>query len=358
MSSFTVRIGKIFERLPLQDRINFAQHLAIIIKAGLPVFEGLKIIRRQTKSKTLLKIIDQIIIDVNNGLFLADSLAKFRNVFGDFFVNIIRVGEASGTLAPNLIYLAEEMAKSKDLRSKVHSAMVYPIVILVLTIGIVGLLIFSIFPKVLPIFTSMKAELPITTKILIAVSNFLLNYGGEFILGIVVLFIIFEIIFKKVPGFRFFLYRAYFLIPVLNNLIININIANFTRVLSILLRSGIKIVDALKITSQTLTNPVYKKALTEAADEVQRGEEFYHYLERRRIFPPLAAGLIEIGENTGNLEENLIYLSEYYTKETETTVKNLATIIEPTLLLFMGVLVGFVALSIITPIYQVTSSIH
>ena len=147
MNSFTVisRIGKIFERLPLQNRINFAQHLAIIIKAGLPVFEGLKIIRRQTKSKILLKIIDQIIIDVNNGLFLADSLAKFRNVFGDFFVSIIRVGEASGTLAPNLIYLAEEMAKSKDLRSKVRSAMVYPIIILVATTGIVGLLIFSIF---------------------------------------------------------------------------------------------------------------------------------------------------------------------------------------------------------------------
>lgn len=350
---------RFFNRLPVQEKINFARHLAIVIKAGLPVLEGLRIIRKQTASKTLGKVIDQLIVDVNNGQFLADSLAKHRYLFGDFFISIIRVGETSGTLAANFLYLAEETEKAKDLRSKIRSALIYPVVILVATVGIVALLIFSVFPKVLPIFTSLRVKLPVTTRILIAVSQFLLAHGIETLLGLIALTVLFRVLFVRVAPFRLFFDRLLFFVPVVSDLIVSISMANFTRILGILLKSGIKIVEAVLVTSETFSNLAYRRAFIAAAEEVRRGEQFAHYLSsQKRIFPPLLAGLIEIGENTGNLEENLLYLSDYYVKRSETVVRNLTTILEPFLLLIMGLIVGFVALSIITPIYEVTSALR
>ena len=159
----------LFESLKIQDRINFSRHLSIVIKAGLPVYEGLKIIRKQTTSKSLLRIIDDLITDVNNGKFLADSLAKHRRVFGDFFVSIIRVGESSGTLSKNLIYLAEEMEKARDLKGKIKAALIYPIILLVVTLSIVSFLVIFVFPKLISVFASLSIELPATTRIMIFV---------------------------------------------------------------------------------------------------------------------------------------------------------------------------------------------
>src|ERR1700722_10584276 len=156
-------ISRTFQHIPLQERINFARHLALVIKAGLPVFEGLKIIQQQTESPILRKVIDDLMDSVNNGKFLADGLAKYEYLFGVFFVNIVRVGESSGTLSKNLLYLADELRRSKDLQGKVRSAMVYPAVILCATIAVTGFLTFFVFPKLIPVFASMNAKLPLTT---------------------------------------------------------------------------------------------------------------------------------------------------------------------------------------------------
>jgi type IV pilus assembly protein PilC len=349
----------IFERVPIQEKINFARHLALIVQSGVPILEGLRILRKQTESKTLAKIMDQTIADVNNGKFLADSLEKHKNVFGDFFVSIIRVGEASGTLAINLIYLASEMEKAKDLQGKVRSALIYPAVILVATLGIVSVLIFVVFPKVLPIFASLKVPLPITTRILIAVTNFLFAYGWITAGGVIAFIIIFRILVAKITALQMLLDRMVFFLPVVSNLTISVSMANMTRVLGILLKGGVKIVEAVTVTSTTLGNLVYKKELENAAEELRRGSQIGSYMAAHtRIFPPLMSSLVGIAENTGNLEENLVYLSDYYTKQADETVGNLTTILEPFLLLFMGLLVGFIALSIITPIYQITANIH
>ena len=344
-------------RVPFQERINFARHLSIIIKAGLPVFEGLKIIRRQTTSKKLVKIIDQLIYDVNNGQFLADSLGKYRNIFGDFFISIVRVGETSGTLAGNLTYLAEEMEKSKDLQSKVRSALIYPIIILIATLGITGLLVFFIFPKVIPVFTSLKVDLPPTTRAMIGSFNFVTNYGWYLLAALILVPVGFRLM-MFVTKFKYAMHRTMLYLPVVSPLVVNVNMTSFTRVLGILLKSGIKIVEAVTITSETFNNLAYQQALFEAAAEVQKGSQFSSSLNKQtRLFPPLLSGMIEIGENTGNLEENLAYLSEYYEKEVSTSIGNLTSFLEPALILIMGLIVGFVALSIITPIYSLTEGL-
>ena len=346
-----------FERLNIQEKINFARHLSIVVKAGLPLIEGLKIIQNQTRSKTLNEILKGLIADVNRGQSLADGLEEHKHIFGDFFINIIRVGETSGTLSQNLLYLADELKKSKELKSKIKSAMVYPMVILFATVAITAFLTFVVFPKIIPVFTGLNVELPATTQFLISVLEFSKTNGVWTILGVAVFIFAFRF-FLRSSVFRYLVHRSIFLVPVVGDLSVNINMTNFTRILGLLLKSGIRIVEAVTITANTFQNLVYRKILLDATEEIRKGEQLAKYLsEKERFFPLLLSGMIRIGENTGNLEDNLFYLAEYYTEEVDNKVRNLTTLLEPIMLLFMGLLVGFVAISIIMPIYSISSGL-
>lgn len=350
--------SRLFDRISVQDRINFARHLSLVVKAGLPVFEGLKIIQEQTESPVLKRVLDSLMDDVNNGKFLADGLQRYQHLFGDFFINIVRVGESSGTLAKNLLYLAEELGRQKVLQTKVKSAMVYPLVILVATIGVAGFLTFYIFPKLIPVFGSLNVQLPLTTRILLTSLNFMKSYGFYLLGVLVVLFIVGRIVFKRFTPIRYFSNLTLFYIPVVSDLTVSVNMVNFARVLGLLLKSGVKIVEALDITRNTFDNLVYKQVIATASETIRKGGQLGVYLStEKRLFPALVSGMVRIGESTGNLEENLEYLAEYYDEEVDTKLHSLTSLIEPLMLLMMGLLVGFVALSIITPIYSISSGI-
>jgi type IV pilus assembly protein PilC len=350
--------SQLFDSISVQDRINFARHLSLVVKAGLPVFEGLKIIQSQTESKTLQRIIESLITDINNGKFLADGLERYQHVFGNFFVNIVRVGEASGTLAKNLLYLAEELRRSKELEGKVRSAMVYPMVILIATLGVAGFLTFFVFPKLVPVFAGMNVQLPITTRILLGTLGFAKSYGIIVIVGAILFYFLCRFIFKAVTSVRYVIHNMLLYVPVLSDVMIDVNMVNMTRVLGMLLKSGVKIVEALDITAHTFNNLVYKKFLVLSEDEIKKGGQLGVFLsEHKHYFPPLVSGMVRIGESTGNLEDNLAYLAEYYDEEIDTKLHSLTSLIEPIMLLFMGLLVGFVALSIITPIYSISQGI-
>ena len=350
--------SRMFDRISIQDRINFARHLSLVIKAGLPIYEGLKIIQSQTDSGILRRVIDSLMNDVNNGKFLADGLQKYEHLFGNFFINIVRVGESSGTLGKNLLYLAEELRRERILQSKVRSAMVYPLVILVATIGVAGFLTFYVFPKLIPVFGSLNVQLPLTTRMLLATLDFLRAYGVYTLAGLVVLVVGGRIIMKRVGPVKYFFDELLLFIPVVADLTVSVNMVNFTRVLGLLLKSGVKIVEALDVTRNTFSNMVYRRILMRASEEIRKGGQLGMYLgTARRCFPPLVSGMVRIGESTGNLEENLEYLAEYYDDEVDTKLHSLTSLIEPLMLLVMGLLVGFVALSIITPIYSISQGI-
>jgi type II secretory pathway component PulF len=269
----------------------------------------------------------------------------------------VRVGETSGTLAANLSYLADELRKSRELKNRIKSASIYPIVVMVATVSIVGFLVFFVFPKVIPLFASLNVPLPTTTKILIGTAQFILTYWIWIFAGLAGLAVLLKVLLSFKPV-KYVFDRSLFFLPIASTLIINVNMANLSRVLAILLKGGIKIVDAVTITAATFDNLVYKRALLEASDEVKRGEPLAKYLEEHNnIFPLMLSGLVEVGENTGNLEENLSYLSDFFQEEVDFSLKNLTSIIEPALLLIMGLVVGFVAISIITPIYQITQGV-
>lgn len=344
--------------IPLQEKVNFARHLSIGIKSGLSLLDTLDLIKQQTSSKRFSAMVSRIMEDINNGQSLADSLERFNYVFGHLFISMVRVGEVGGNLSGTLAYLSNELKKQRELHNRVKSAMIYPAIILIVTIGITVFLTLFIFPKILPIFQSLGVQLPASTRLIIQTLSFLDNFGFLLLVGMAVFAIAVRalLFIQKV---RYGMHAVSLRIPFVSTLIINVTITSFSRVLAALLKSGMTLLDALVVVKTTISNLVYQRHVEQMIEVVRRGEEMTKYLKKYpRLFPPMLVGMIKVGEGTGNLEDNLLYLAEYYESEVDETVNNLTTILEPLLLLFMGVIVGFIALSIITPIYKVTQGLN
>ena len=361
MNKFLIVIKNSFRnfglRISIQDKILFSRHLAVMAKAGLPLLESLRMIQQETKSRSMLKILKQVISDVSNGQFLSASLERYKDLFGDLFVNIIRVGESAGILAENLNYLADELKKKKELRSRVVSALIYPAIIFIATLGITIMLMVFIFPKIIPVFQNLNAKLPATTQFLINFSSFLTNKGIMLLIGLVVLFVIWSLLLK-VNKIKYFYHKILLFLPIFGGVSRDLNLANFTRTLGLTLKSGIRVVEALNITAQSLSNLVYKKELMQIAEEVTKGAAVSPYLTKhRRLFPSMVSQMVAVGETSGNLSETLLYLSDFYDSEVTETTKNLASTLEPLIMVVMGTIVGFIAISIITPIYEITQNI-
>ncbi|MDP1688817.1 MAG: type II secretion system F family protein, partial [bacterium] len=244
------KLTSIFKRtrFTIKEQSHFAKRLSFLVKSGVPILESLRILRRQTKSKARLKLFDKIIDDVSNGQYLATSLKKLPNMFGDFAINIIKVGEKSGTLDKNLNYLSEELKKKQALKQKIIGAFVYPIFITLSTVGLAVLLTVFIFPKIQPIFDSLHISLPLSTRILLFVSTFLGNYGLYLLAILVFLVIVFFVAFNKFPSFHLLIDRFILKIPLFGKITQSYNVTNFCRTLGLLLKSGVIVTEALSIT--------------------------------------------------------------------------------------------------------------
>lgn len=346
-------------RLSNKEQTMFAKRMSFLVKAGVPLIESLSLIRTQTKSKSKSALYDKVIEDVNNGQFLSASLSKQGNMFGEFAVNLIRVGEESGILSQNLSYLADELEKKEALRRKIVGALVYPAVITVATLGITGVLTMYIFPKILPVFSSLHVALPLSTRILIAISGFMHNYGAWVFLCLFAAVGGFVMAKNKIPRVRFMTHGLILRLPLFGRMMKSYNLANFTRTLGLLLKSGIQVSGALEMTTQTTGNLVFKEAYKDIHRSVMMGLPISHSLAKHDyLFPDLLTHMVAIGETTGNLSSALTYLSEMYEAEVEEMTKGLSSAIEPVLMVTMGILVGFIAVSIITPIYAITQNLH
>lgn len=342
----------------IKKQTFFAKRLSFLIKAGVPMLESIHVVRNQTKSKSEIKVFDKIIADVSNGQSLAGSLGKFKGVFGNFTINIIKAGESSGTLTQNLNYLADELKKKQVLRGKILSSLLYPLIVTIATFGITGFLIVYIFPKITPIFSSLKAELPLSTRVLMHITTVLRDHGLYIFLTLIILSVTLILLVKYVSKVRYIYDGLIIRLPIIGDIIKNYNLTNITRTLGLLLKSGSSLTNALLVTADTTENTNYKKYLTETSNNVLRGKSMTELLGKSpTLFPPMLGHMLTIGEKSGNLSNTLIYLSEYYENEFEDITKNLSSTIEPVLMVVMGVMVGFVAISVITPIYEITGSI-
>jgi type IV pilus assembly protein PilC len=351
---------KFFDRffgISLKDKLMFTRNLSVMISSGLPISKAVKNISLQTKNKKFQKILISIFDDIQAGMTFADGLARFPGVFGDLFVNMIRVGESSGNLEEILEILSIQLEKEHDLMSKIKGAMTYPAVIIVAMIGIAILMLTYILPKLTSVFSDMDVTLPASTRFIIWMSDTLRAHAvlvavSFVILGIFVKFIMTTEKGKRVLGF------VLINIPVISNMVIKVNCARFARIYSSLLRSGVPVVEALTIISNTLTNYYYKKAALEGIEDVQKGISLSKVIEKNdKVFPVLMAQMAQVGEETGKTETVLLKLAEFYEDEITQISKNMSSIIEPILMIFIGGAVGFFAVSMLQPMYSLMDNI-
>lgn len=346
-------------KLSIKDQAAFAKRLAFLIRADVPILESLKMIKGQTKSRSRAKIMDQILSDVTSGQFLSASLAKHRGTFGTFAINIIKVGEEGGILDQNLEYLADELKKRQELKKKILGAMIYPAFITAATIGVSVLITVYIFPKLMPIFNSLGANLPLTTRMLMGTSTFIGHYGFYLLVGIIALITGVMVLYKKVKPFNLALNRIVLGLPIFGALYQSYHMANLCRTFGLLLNCQIGIINSANITADATQNLLYKREIHALADEITKGRKISAYLEQRTaLFPEMVHQMTSIGETAGNLSQTLLYLSDHYESEVNDITKNLSNSLEPILLVGMGLIVGFVAVSVITPIYELTQNIH
>ena len=347
-----------FTRMSVREQTFFIKRLSFLIKAGIPILESLVMIKDQTRKKSHANIMKSIVADVSRGQYLSTSLAKFTKVFGEFSINIISFGESTGMLSDNLEYLAEELRKKHALRKKVMGAFIYPIIVTIATFGITGFLMVYLFPKIMPVFTSLRITLPLSTRIVIFMSDFLRNHGFALIMGLIIFVIALIVTLKQSKTFHYYFDKVIMKLPLIGNVIKNYNLANSTRTMGLLLKSGVTLAETLEITTRVAGNLVYKEEFRKMAIVTDRGEKMSVYLKTRRdLFPDILTQIVSVGERSGNLSHSLIYLSELYEAEVDDFTKNISTMIEPVLMIVMGIMVGFIAISIITPIYSITQNL-
>ena len=346
-----------FITISLTDKLMFSRNLSVMIASGLPLSRAIKNISLQTRKKKFAQILDEIFDSIQAGNSFADALAKYPGIFGDLFVNMIRVGETSGNLEEVLNILAVQLEKEHELLSKVKGALTYPAIILVAMIGIAILMLTYILPKLTGVFTDMKVELPASTMFIIAISDVLKNHGilvAVFFIGVIVLlrFFLMTDIGKKTLGFL--LVNA----PLIKNMVIKVNCSRFARIYSSLLKSGVSSVESLKILSETLTNYYYQNAMKDSATKIQKGITLSSIISKYpKIFPVLVSQMIQVGEETGKTEMILLKLAEFYEDEVSQLSKNMSSIIEPILMIFIGSAVGFFAISMLQPMYSIMDNI-
>jgi type II secretory pathway component PulF len=348
----------LFLKFTIKERIVFTKRLSLLLRSGIPIVQALFMLAEGVGSTSVTRITKSLCEDIEKGLPLSKALAKFEKHVGLFYINIVRIGELSGTLPENLDYIAQELKKKHELKKQVTGALIYPAIIICATLSITTLLILYIFPKILPVFLSLKTELPLSTRILMELSAFLSTYGWALVIILMGGAILFAFGLTR-DSFRLQVDTLILRIPLFGSLSRYYNLANICRTLSILLKSDTRIVQAIDIASLSCPNKAYKRALAACANNVIAGQPLsIQFQQNPAFFPPLVTQMVRVGETTGGLSNSLLYLSDMYEEEIQTWTKNLTTILEPLLMLTMGLLVGFIAVSIITPIYGITQNLH
>jgi len=329
-----------------------------MIKSGITIVEALTILKDQTKSDVFKKVLIGVLGDIQNGKSLAKSLAKHPKVFNTFYISLIDVGEQSGTLDENLIYLANQLAKDYAFQKKVRGAMMYPMIVLSAA-GIIGMSIsLFVLPQLINLFSGFDVELPLTTRLLLSFAQIMRDFGIIIVFCIVGLILLFRfLVTTKVV--KPLWHRLLLSFPIFGIIMQNTELSTFTRSLGIMIKSGLPITKALEIETSMSSNTVFNQYSKRMLSGITRGHALSQELASPNYskIPQIAVKMIAVGEETGKLDETLLYLADFFEEEVNDATKNMSTILEPIMLLGIGLIVAFVALAVISPIYQLTGSI-
>lgn len=335
------------------DVVNFTRQLATMITAGLPLAGALSILVQQSKAE-MSKMVATLLQDVEGGNGFSKSLEKHSDIFSRIYIQLVNAGEAGGVLDEVLQRLAENMEKEKEFKAKTKGAMIYPVIVLLAMVVVGFVMMVFVIPKLTEMYKDFGAELPLPTRILMAVSNFMVSYWyimiGAVVGGIAAVrnWYKTEVGEKTIDGYML-------KIPIFGELRQKIILTEFARTLALLLGAGISLLQALEIVTEGVNNVVYRNALKEVTSKVEKGISLSSALGHYEMFPPILHQMMGVGEETGKLDEVLMKLSTYFESESEQAVKNLTAAMEPLIMVVLGVGVGVMVIAIIMPIYNLTS---
>ncbi len=350
-------VNNLFNSVSLDEKVVVARNLAAMLEAGLTTSRALSVMERQTKNPRLRSVLGALVSEVKRGSTFAGALEKFTDVFPPLLISMTKAGEESGKLAESLRVVAVQMERASNLTKKVRGALIYPSIVLVAMVAIGILMLIFVVPTLASTFKELGTELPPTTQFIITMSAFLTDHT---VLALSILFgflIAFVTAARTVSGKRI-LNWLFLHIPIIRGIVMETNAARTTRTLSSLLAAGVDVVRAIGITRDVLENSYYKEVLSEAEAVVTKGGQLSEAFSRHpKLYPPLVSEMIAVGEETGRVSDLLQQIAEFYEESVERQTKDLSTVIEPFLMLAIGAVVGFFAVSMIAPIYSLSNSI-
>ncbi len=344
-------ISYFFKRIRLQDLAVMTRQLATLVGAGLAVVPALNSLVHQIENPNLKKMVSQIRERVKEGSSLSDSLRGFPRIFSNLYVNMVAAGESSGALDIVLLRLADFTENQVKLRNRVLAALIYPILMVILATAAVTFLMLNVVPKILELFADWGQALPLPTVILLEITNFLKNYGWIVLVALVAISIA-AVYYLRTDKGRFFFDQIILRVPIFGRLMRIIATTRFSRTLGTLLISGISVVQAMDIVKNIVNNRVIAEAIEDSQESIVEGQSIAAPLARSGVFPPMVTDMIAIGENSGQLEQMLLKVSDAYDNQIETTVTGLTSILEPFLILIMGGVVFFIVLAVLLPIFE------
>lgn len=354
--SIFTRFDAFGKRVNYKDLVLFSRQFSTLVAARVPIVQSLRILESQVSSKGLVMITRSLVQSIEGGESLSLALAKHPKVFGNIYVSLIRSGEASGRVAESLSYLADQLEKDYDLRSRVKSAMTYPAFVLTALV-VVGVLMFKfVLPNLVSVLKEQNAELPFVSKILIGFTDFFEVYWWVVLLAMAMIAAGVRFYVQTENG-RYVWDRVKMHLPVIGQILEKIYLARFSRNLSTLVSGGIPIIQSLKIISDIINNVIYRDILLEAAQQVTNGKSISDSLAHHKEFPPLVTQMVKVGEQTAQLDSILLKLAVFYEKEVDAKVGMLSSLLEPIIMLILGLGVGVLVAGVLLPIYNLASAV-
>ncbi|MEQ1823852.1 MAG: type II secretion system F family protein [Fimbriimonadaceae bacterium] len=349
-----ISIGK--KKLKPKTLVVFSRQFATMIDAGIPILRCLDILATQQKDPTMKEATEAILADVKSGMSLNESMIKHPDVFSKLYINMIRAAEVGGILDLILDRLAGFLEYEADVRGKIKAAMMYPVLVLIFSFLMLFALFSFVLPKFKEIFTGMDVELPPVTAGLFAIGDVMQKLWWLVIL--VIVGIIFGLKqWRKTPNGRYKLDFMMLKFPIIGELTLKMSVARFTRTFGTLINSGVPMLRSLEIVGETLDNAVLTGAIDQTRVAIREGQKLSDPLAKSNLFPPMVTTMIDVGEESGRLSEMLVKIGDFYDTEVEQTVKGLTSMIEPLLIIFMGGIVGFIAIAVMTPVFKLVNSV-
>ena len=352
----TPLFNKFFNRISFDELVISTRQLSTMIESGLVLSEAINILVGQQSNVAFQKVWEQVLRDVNSGLELASALKKHPDVFLPLYCSLVKAGEQAGNLDVILTEMANNLERDREFKSRVRGALVYPVMVMGMMGVVVCIMMFYVIPRLTSLYTQSNIDLPLPTKILITTSNLFLGYWWLML----IMLVLGVILFKKwvsTPKGKYIFDEYSLKIPIIGRIIRGTALTGFTRTFGLLTTAGVPILDSIAIVSDVISNAVYKKALSDTRLGVERGLTMSAQLDEVGVFPKIVSQMYRVGEETGKVDKISFKLAEYFESEADHLVKNLTVIIEPLILIVLGVGVAFLVLSIILPIYKLTTSV-